>query len=157
MEDLNVSVADNMNFIIPLINKEFNLSLPKDYDLLSEFTKRFERNEGIWPVIKKAKEKYKIGLLTDQYPEMLEDIYKKSLMPDVEFDVIVDSSKEKIKKPCFEIYKLAEEKSGFSGSEILFIDNSKKNLLEPQKLGWQTLFYDLLKIDDSNSEIIRLL
>lgn len=149
-KSMDVSTADNMNFIIPLINNKFSLNLPDNYDLLSDCMDRFEKNESIWPVVKQAKEECKIGLLTNQYPKMLDDIFQKGLMPEVEFDAVVDSSKEKLRKPCREIFTLAEELSGFQGSEILFIDNTRKNLIEPKKLGWLTYFYDSDDYEKSN-------
>ena len=156
-EDLEVSVIDDMKSIVPNINNEFGLKLSPEYDLLSEFTSRFEKNESIWPIISKIKKMHKIGLLTDQYPGMLEDIYKRGLMPDTEFDIVIDSSVEKIQKPQREIYELAEKRSGYSGSEILFIDNSQSKLIVPQTMGWNVLLYDPANIEKSNNGLLKLL
>ena len=54
-EELEVSGMDEMESIVPLINENFNLSLPLNYNLLLDFVRRFEKNESIWPVIDKAK------------------------------------------------------------------------------------------------------
>lgn len=154
-ESLEVSVMDDMQSIVPEINKEFGLKLSSDHDLLSEFTSRFEKNESIWPIISKIKEDYKIGLLTDQYPGMLDALYQRGVMPDIEFDVVIDSSIEKLRKPQKEIYELAEKRSNCSGYEILFIDNSESKLIVPRDMGWKVLLYDPSNIKDSNKMLLR--
>lgn len=156
-EALRVSIIDDMKPLIPLINKEFKTQLSPKHDLLSEFTSRFEKNESIWPIISEAKENYKIGLLTDQYPDMLDDLYKRGLMPDIEFDVVIDSSVEKIQKPQKEIYMLAEKKSNYSGKQILFVDNSKSKLVVPEKMDWNVVLYDPSDTDKSNRELLELI
>jgi putative hydrolase of the HAD superfamily len=97
---------------------------------------------SIWPIVKEIKKKYRVGLLTGMYSGMLDAIFKSGVMPEIEWDVIVDSSVFGFKKPNIEIYKIAEEKAGFLGEEILFVDNTKKNLETAQSLGWQTFLYD---------------
>lgn len=153
-----INTTREIDSLIPIYKREFSIELPENYSFLVDgFIKRFDKNESIWEVIKKTKEKYGTGLLTNMYPGMLGEIEKAELFPNVVFDQIIDSSVEKVQKPYKEIFELAEKRSGFRGNEILFIDNSQKNLVEPQKLGWKTFFYDLSKIDDSNREIIKLL
>lgn len=120
----------------------FDLHYKNKVITLNDFVSRFEKNETIWPVIKDFRSKYKIGLLTNMYPGMLEAIFKSGVMPEIEWDVIVDSSVFGFKKPNIEIYEIAEEKSGFSGEEILFIDNTNKNLDTANTLGWKTHLYD---------------
>ena len=56
--------------------------------------------------------------------------------------MIIDSSVEKVQKPYKPIYELAQKKSGFEANEILFIDNSQKNIDTARELGWQTFLYD---------------
>lgn len=109
---------------------------------LNDFVSRFEMNPSIWPIVKEIKKKYRVGLLTGMYSGMLDAIFKSGVMPEIEWDVIVDSSVFGFKKPNIEIYKIAEEKAGFLGEEILFVDNTKKNLETAQSLGWQTFLYD---------------
>lgn len=104
-----------------------------------------------------AKSKYKIGLLTNMYPNMLPEIKRAGLLPDVEFDQIIDSSVEKVQKPYKEIYELAEKRCGFKGDEILFIDNSQKHLDSARQLGWQTFLYDPTDTKKSSEELMNII
>jgi putative hydrolase of the HAD superfamily len=63
-------------------------------------------------------------------------------MPPITWDVIVDSSLERIKKPDPRLFKIAEERAGVPGAEILFIDNMDRNTEPAKAFGWQTFLYD---------------
>ena len=150
-----INTNREIDSLLPIYKERFDIKVPRNYSLLIDgFVKRFERNLDIWPIIKRAKSKFKIGLLTNMYPHMLEEIKKAGLLPDVEFDQIIDSSIEKVQKPYKEIFELAQKRSGFKGNEILFVDNSKKHLSVPKKLGWQTFYYDSSKINKSNLDLL---
>ncbi len=53
------------------------------------------------------------------------------------FRDIVVSGVEKIAKPDPRIYALAEERFGFSGDEVLFIDDNAANIAAARDAGWQ--------------------
>ncbi len=133
-EDIEVFMRD--------LEKSTRYSFPQNYNMIEDFVSRFEVNDSISTLIKKLKQKYKIGLLTNQYPRMLNMIFKKNLIPDVEWDVIIDSSVEKIKKPDQEIYLLAEKRARANPENILFVDNGEKHLKIPKERGWMTFEYD---------------
>ena len=59
------------------------------------------------------------------YPRMFSAIKKRGLIPDINWQVVVDSSLVKLKKPNPKIYKLAEEKCGFKGNEIFLLKTLK--------------------------------
>jgi putative hydrolase of the HAD superfamily len=125
------------------INNKFNIIISKNYSFLKDgFVSRFEPNKSIWPVVKYVKERFKIGLLTNQYPMMLKEIKRQKLLPPVSWDVVVDSSRVKLQKPDLEIYKLAEELAKAKGEEILFVENTPTNIKAAQKIGWETFLYD---------------
>lgn len=91
------------------------------------------------------------------YPNMLDAIYKVGLMPNVAWNVVIDSSIEKVRKPQTEIFQLAQDKSGFKGKEILFIDNGAKHVDAAKKFGWQGFVYDSSNTEKSNRELEDLL
>jgi FMN phosphatase YigB (HAD superfamily) len=136
----------------------FGIKLPNYYSLSEDLVNRFfGRKKEIWKIVNEFKKKYKVGLLTNMYEGMLDLIRKKELIPNVNWDVIVDSSIEKCRKPDIKIYEIAQERAGFKGSEILFIDNKKENLEIPKELGWQTYWYDSSDYDKSNQELANFL
>lgn len=91
----------------------------------------------------------KIGLLTNTMPGFVAELKNNGIMSDINFDVIIDSSEVGMIKPSSTIYELAEKKSGFSGGEIMFIDDSRTNLTHAEKLGWQVMWFDDYEPEES--------
>ncbi|MBI4009409.1 HAD-IA family hydrolase [Candidatus Roizmanbacteria bacterium] len=137
-----VCVGRDVESLIPLIKKKFKVKVTEGYSLLIDgFIKRFEKNKSIWPVIDEIRKHCEVGLLTNQYPHMFESLKKRRIIPDVAWDVIVDSSMVGLKKPDLAIFKLAEKEAGVSGSKILFIENSKSHIVATEAFGWRTFWY----------------
>ena len=142
---------------LDIVKSEFKMNLPEDYSMLDDFVNRFEVNLSLHPILNKLSENYQLGLLTNMYPGMLSKISERGILPQIKCDVVIDSSVECLGKPEDEIYKLAEEKSGFSTNEILFVENTPVNVDTAKKYGWQTLLYDPSDVPDSNSRLEKLL
>lgn len=147
MEELNLGLKAN-----------FGIKLPDYYSLSEDLVNRFfGRKKEIWEIVDEFKKKYKVGLLTNMYGGMLDLIKKKGLIPNTGWDVVVDSSIEKCRKPDGKIYEIAQERSGFKASEILFIDNKQENLVVPKEMGWQTYWYDPGDYEKSNWKLAEIL
>ena len=147
----------DVDHLLPEIQKRVGLKIAKNYSLLNDFVNRFQANPSIWPILKIARNHYKIGLLTNMYPRMLKTIEKANLIPKLNWDVVIDSSQVMRQKPDPEIFELATKKSGFKNEEILFIDNSIKNTLAAQKIGWQVFHYDNKNPEKASRELEDLL
>jgi len=133
---------------------DFGIKLPKNYSISEDLVNRFfHKNEGIWQIVEIIKNKYGIGLLTNMYDGMLDLIRKNKLIPNINWNTIVDSSIEKCRKPDKKIYEIGEEKCGFKGKDILFIDNRIENLEIPKKMGWLTYWYDSSDYEKSNQKL----
>lgn len=143
--------------LVPIMESQFGLRFPPNYSLLADFVNRFERNESIWPLLIEVKKKYKVGLLTNMYPHMLDESRKAGLLPPMEWDVVIDSSVEKMQKPQVEMFQLAEERSGFRGQDVFFVENTKRHVEAAQKMGWQTFLYDPRDLIGSNRKLEELL
>lgn len=143
--------------LIPVLRDELDLDLPKDYSLLQDFVNRFERNNGIWPIVRQAKKSYKIGLLTNMYPRMLGSIKTNKLLDDIDWNVAVDSSQVMRKKPDKDLFAFAQEAAKTVGKQILFIDNSKSHLAAAEEFGWQTYHFDSCDYQKSNQDLATFL
>lgn len=152
-----VCIGLDVETLVPMLKEKLKLQLHEDYSFLQDFVSRFEKNESIWPIIERLRSKYKIGLLTNMYPNMLDAIYKAGLMPDVTWNTVIDSSIEKVRKPQTEIFQLAQDRSGFKGEEILFIDNGAKHVEAAKKFGWQGFVYDPTNTEKSNKDLEAIL
>jgi len=148
-----VCTGRDIETLVPMLQQKLNLTLPKDYSFLQNFVNRFEKNESIWPILQKIKKSQKVGLLTNMYPNLLDAIYKAGLMPDIKWDIVIDSSIEKVRKPQIEIFQIAQYRSGFKGKEILFVENGVKHVDAAKKFGWQTLLYDPANTEKSNKDL----
>lgn len=84
----------------------------------------------------------KIGLLTNTMPGFLDELIRREIITDINFDAIVDSSVVGKVKPEAGIYEIAEKESEHKGNEILLIDDSRTNLIAAEKLGWQVMWFD---------------
>ena len=118
------------------LKTNFGIKLPDHYSISDDLVNRFfYKKKGIWKIVDEYKKRYKVGLLTNMYDGMLDLIRKNNLIPNIKWNIIVDSSIEKCRKPERKIYEIAQKRSGFKGNEILFIDNKKENLEIPKKNG----------------------
>jgi FMN phosphatase YigB (HAD superfamily) len=143
--------------LVPKLKEKFNLTLPENYSFMMDFVNRFEKNEFINAVLSKADEKYPIGLLTNIYPYMLNAIIEKGLMPSVNWEVLIDSSIVKLRKPQKEIFELATEKACVNKNEILFVENGQKHIDAAKKFGWQTFLYDSSNPQKSSEKLLKII
>lgn len=104
-------------------------------------------------VVRWAAQHYRVGLLSNIMPGFIPVMLEKGLLPDVPYDAIVDSSEVRAIKPEPEIYDIAAEKARTSPSEILFIDDSRPNLMEASKHDWHVLWFDDYRPDESVERI----
>ena len=88
---------------------------------------------------------------------MLSMIKGRDLLPKVEWDIVIDSSVEKVIKPTEAIFKLAQERVGVNASEIFFVENGKKHVEAAKVFGWQTFLYDPANLEDSNRKLTEIL
>ncbi|MCE7936417.1 helix-turn-helix domain-containing protein [Candidatus Saccharibacteria bacterium CPR2] len=95
----------------------------------------------------------KIGLLTNIAPGFLGYMIEKKILPDLPYSAIVDSSIEGAIKPEPRIYEIAEKKARYSGNQILFVDDSRINLMAAEKRGWQVLWFDDYRPEESVERI----
>lgn len=95
---------------------------------------------GMDEMVRWTVEHYRVGLLTNIMPGFVLAMRARGLLPNVDYDVIIDSSEVKHIKPEPEIFQLATERSGVKPEEILFIDDSRTNMMAAEKFGWHVLW-----------------
>lgn len=89
-----------------------------------------------------AAEYYHVGLLSNIMPGFISRMIKEGALPRIAYDQIIDSSVIGSIKPENTIFEIAEAKSGVLPEEILFIDDSRSNIIAAQKRGWKVLWFD---------------
>jgi FMN phosphatase YigB (HAD superfamily)/DNA-binding XRE family transcriptional regulator len=89
-----------------------------------------------------AAKHYKIGLLSNIMPGQIQSLIENGKLPDIKYDVIIDSSQVGAIKPEADIYKIAEAETDVKPEEILFIDDSRTNLMAAERQNWRVMWFD---------------
>lgn len=139
--------------------KDFNTRFAEklgvdEIDWLAYYLEAIEPVKEMHEVVKWASEHYKIGLMTNIMPGLITTLKQKSLLPNINYDAIVDSSEVGITKPDPRIYEIARDLAGCPPEEILFIDDLRSNLTVAEKQGWNVLSFDDARPEQS-AEYIR--
>lgn len=137
MDDFNVQFA-----------KRLGLS---SLDWNSYYLDAVEPVEGMGELLAWVASNFQIGLLTNVMPGVLDVLRHRRLVPDIDYDVVIDSSEVRAVKPEKKIYEAASAKAGVPASEILFIDDSRVNLTAAERLDWHVMWFD----DYHSSESIK--
>lgn len=117
------------------------------------YLEAIEPIEEMHEVVRWAAENYRVGLLTNIMPGFVDIMLKQGILPNIRYDVIIDSSAVKAIKPEVKVYEIATEKAGVAASEILFVDDSRTNLMAAEKQGWHVLWFDDYRPSESISRI----
>lgn len=104
-------------------------------------------------LVKWAAEIYEVGLLSNIMPGLIDEMLRRELIPNVNYKVILDSSQVKAIKPEPKIYDLANERSGVDPGEILFVDDSRTNLMAAEKFGWKVMWFDDFRPEESAARV----
>lgn len=152
-----ICIDYDVDRMISEFKTELGLSFPKNFSFLQGFINGFKKNESIWPILQNSKRTLKIGILTNMYPRMFGRIREKGILPPVRWDIILDSSVIKLKKPDSRLFDLAEKRAQAKGSEVLFIDNQEKHIFAAQQFGWHVFHYNSSDYEKSSKELAAYL
>ncbi len=137
---------------------EFNAILAKELktdpiDWIEYYMEAIEPIPIMDETVRWAAEHYRVGLLTNIMPGFIKIMRERGLLPDVSYDAIIDSSEVKVIKPESGIFAIATERAGVPAENILFIDDSRANLMAAEKHGWHVLWFDDYRPDESAERI----
>lgn len=100
-----------------------------------------------------ADENYHIGLLSNIMPGLIDAMKQKGLIPDLNYDAIIDSSEVGAIKPEQKMYEIAQEKTGLPAEQIMLVDDDRTNLVAADKLGWHVLWFDDYRPSESAEKV----
>ena len=131
------------NMSLEELNEAFNKELnTENFDWKSYYLKSVEPMPEIKEFVEWCAKYYEVGLLSNTAPGFLDEMRSSGLIPDVNYDTVVDSSKVGAIKPEPKIYDVAQELAAAEPGEILLIDNERPNLTAADRAGWQVLSFD---------------
>ena len=108
-------------------------------------------------LLKWASDNYHIGLLSNIMPGFIDRMVREGVLPRLPYAQIIDSSVVKAIKPEDTIFEIAEQRAGVEPGEILFIDDSRSNLMAAERRGWKVLWFDDYRPDESATRIRSVL
>ncbi len=134
---------------------EFNRIMAEQFnhmiDWKSYYMRAVEAIPHMHELVNWASQHYRVGLLSNIMPGFISDMLASGLLPNVQYDAIIDSSEVKAIKPEEQIYLIAQERANVSSEEILFIDDSRANIMAASRLGWKVLWFDDFRPEESVS------
>ncbi len=141
---------------------EFNSALAtrlglKSLDWADYYLKAAEPLHDMHQTLTWAAEHYRIGLLTNIMPGMLDQLMKLGKIPALPYDVIIDSSKVGSIKPEPQIFAYAAEQAGVPPSELLFVDDTQANLVAAERLDWHVVWFDYARPEESSAYLREVL
>ena len=107
--------------------------------------------------LKWASEHFRVGLMSNIMPGLIDQMMHAGLLPQIDYQAIIDSSKVGAIKPEVKIYEEASKASGVPKEDILLIDDSRANLMAAQHLGWHVLWFDDSRPEESVARIRQAL
>lgn len=155
--ELEVCTGLKLDAFIRVAKSQLNIEFPATYSMVSDFVSRFSANHQLVNIIKDLRGKYRLGLLTNMYPGMLAEINRQKLLPEINWDVVIDSSVIKIRKPQPEIFAVAEREAQTEPGNILFVENTHSHIDAAKARGWKTLLYDPANVVESNKLLLEFL
>jgi FMN phosphatase YigB (HAD superfamily) len=104
-------------------------------------------------VVRWASQHYKVGLLTNIMPGLVDLLLKEGVLPRLPYHAVIDSSQVGAIKPDESIYQTANDRAGVEPNEILFVDDSRTNLMAAEKLGWRVMWFDDMRPAESAAKV----
>lgn len=137
---------------------EFNQLLAQrlgvpEIDWVKYFIEAVQPVPGMADLLEWVSQNYQVGLLTNMMAGVTDKLRQLKLVPDINYASVISSAEVGLVKPDPEIYNLATAKAGVSDAEILFIDDSRANLVAAQKQGWKVQWFDDFNPEQSIEKI----
>ena len=120
-----------------------------------EFYAKAVLRENVVEIIKRLKKNYKIFLFSNFISEPLRKLIKHHQI-DKYFDGVIISSEHKMQKPHFEFFDLLVKRAGVKKDEIIFIDDSIKNVEGAKEYGIKSILFTNAKNLSENLRTVGL-
>ncbi|MFN8296654.1 MAG: HAD family phosphatase [Chitinophagales bacterium] len=109
-------------------------------------------------LLKRLSGKYKLILLSNtnsihlqQIRKYVQQTFNENILEGF-FDTCYYSHEMGFRKPDKELYTFVMQEQQIEPGEVLFLDDKAENLIEPQKLGWQTMRVNFNKLSINDLE-----
>jgi FMN phosphatase YigB (HAD superfamily)/DNA-binding XRE family transcriptional regulator len=152
--DAAISGQMSMDEFNAILGKAFDI---QDFDWSKHYFNNIEAMPGVNEVVEWASEHFEVGLISNNMPGFIDRLIRDKIIPDINYKVIVDSSKAGVIKPDAKIYQIAQELAAVDSKEILTIDDSRSNLVVADRAGWHVVWFDEMDPAESVERIRQAL
>lgn len=121
----------------------------KEVDWQAVYMKSVEPINSMHECLKEISKEVPVGLLSNISPGFIDEMLGNGLLPKIDYRTIADSSALGTVKPESRIYQQAQKMAGVSGENIMFIDDSRANLMAAERHGWHVLWFDDYRPEES--------
>ena len=143
---------------MPDFNQQFAEKLGlESVDWQNYYFEAIDLVDEMQDLLKWAGENYHVGLLSNIMPGFINRMIAEGALPNIPYAQIIDSSVERLIKPDEKIFQIAQDRAGVAPEEILFIDDSRSNLMAAEKLGWKVMWFDDYRPDISAQRVRKAL
>ena len=143
---------------MPDFNQQFAEKLGlESVDWQNYYFEAIDLVDEMQDLLKWAGENYHVGLLSNIMPGFINRMIAEGALPNIPYAQIIDSSVERLIKPEEKIFQIAQDRAGVAPEEILFIDDSRSNLMAAEKLGWKVMWFDDYRPDISAQRVRKAL
>jgi putative hydrolase of the HAD superfamily len=122
-------------------------------DWQSYYLSAVEPMPGMSRIVTWAAQNYRIGLMTNIMPGLLNELIARNIVPNLQYDTIIDSSEVGIIKPDPAIFKLARDRASLPESQLLLVDDTRENIAQAESMGWHVLWFDYAQPDESVEQV----
>lgn len=112
-----------------------------DYQVLIDSFNSTALDEQMIEFVKELGQMYRIGLVTDNKSDRIKFIFNSNGLENC-FDVVAVSAELHCGKEDPAIFQYVLDRLNVSALECVFIDNSEKNLVVPEKMGMKVILFD---------------
>jgi putative hydrolase of the HAD superfamily len=124
VDELNTALAERLGMMV---------------DWYRYYLEAQEPMPGMHELVAWVGEHYRVGLLTNTMPGLIKPMIERGLLPNIAYDVVIDSSVVQAIKPEERIYRIAADRAGVRAQEIMLVDDDRPNLVAASKQGWHTM------------------
>lgn len=134
VDELNTALAERLGMMV---------------DWYRYYLDGLEAMPGMMELVEWTAQNYRVGILTNTMPHLVQAIMDRGLLPQVNYDVIIDSSEVQAIKPEDRIYEVAAERAGVAPNEILLVDDDRPNLVAAGRHGWHTMKFQAFQPEEA--------
>lgn len=131
------------------LNEALSERLGMTVDWAQYYLDAVEPTPGMAGLVRWASENYRVGILTNTAPGLVKPMIERGILPDITFDVIVDSSQVGAIKPEPRMFEIAAELAAVDPGALLLVDDDRSNLTAAGKHGWHTMSFDPFHPEES--------